>query len=116
MHAACTDIERASCLGAQGLEELRQDPPRRGPVPEGLDWEPLDLTAQGSDIAGLLGRCDWIDRGVPAIAHMHGGSGEGYARWEAFRCKGLDLYAAHRNNALKRHVRPLLLDSLLCLT
>lgn len=27
---------------------------------------------------------------------------EGYARWELFRKKGLDLYAAHRNNALKR--------------
>ena len=27
---------------------------------------------------------------------------EGYARWELFRQKGLDLYAAHRNNALKR--------------
>ena len=27
---------------------------------------------------------------------------EGYGRWELFRQKGLDLYAAHRNNALKR--------------
>ena len=33
---------------------------------------------------------------------VQGGSQEGYARWEAFRQKGLDLYAAHRNNALKR--------------
>ncbi|CAL8462237.1 g1768 [Coccomyxa elongata] len=97
-----TRLLGGAAVVTEGLEELREDPPRRGPVPEGLDWEPLDLTAPGSDIAGLLARCDWIDREVPAIAHMRGGSGEGYARWEAFRCKGLDLYAAHRNNALKR--------------
>ena len=33
---------------------------------------------------------------------LQGGTQEGYARWELFRKKGLDLYAAHRNNAMKR--------------
>lgn len=84
------------------MKELREDPPGRGPIPEGLGWEPLDLSAPGGDIASLLAKCDWIDCLVPAVTHMRGGSGEGYARWEAFRTKGLDLYAAHRNNAIKR--------------
>ena len=98
-------------------------------------------------IPELLQQCSWIDRTVPAVTHMRGGSQarsspctpqplvapchaqpaaqlrskavhpqegsclasapehclqEGYARWELFRQKGLDLYAAHRNNALKR--------------
>lgn len=37
-----------------------------------------------------------------ALLSVQGGSQEGYARWELFRRKGLDLYAAHRNNAMKR--------------
>jgi len=82
------------------MEQLRENPPERGPIPGDLGWEPLDLST--ADISALLVRCEWVDAGVPAVGHMRGGSGEGYARWEAFRSKGLDLYAAHRNNALKR--------------
>ena len=40
--------------------------------------------------------------GSHSILAAQGGSQEGYARWELFRRKGLDLYAAHRNNAMKR--------------
>jgi hypothetical protein len=50
----------------------------------------------------MVGRCAWIDGSVKAVKHMRGGSQEGYSRWEAFRAKRLDLYAAHRNNAMKR--------------
>lgn len=98
----------------QGMEQLREDPPERGPIPGALGWEPLDLST--ADILALLARCDWVDASVPAVGHMRGGSGEGYARWEAFRRKGLDLYAAHRNNALKRCFSvPVLQDLFPCL-
>jgi len=39
-----------------------------------LGWDPLDLTAEGLEIADLLQECAWIDGSVPAVSHMQGGS------------------------------------------
>ena len=39
-----------------------------------LGWEPLDLTDEGSPVPELLQQCSWIDRTVPAVTHMRGGS------------------------------------------
>lgn len=50
--------------------------------------------------------------------HIHGGTREGNARWEAFRRSGLDQYASRRNNAMLRcgpEVIAALMDALLML-
>lgn len=50
------------------------------------------------DITDLCERCQ-IDHSVPRVPHTMGGSQAGYARWEAFRERGLNGYAKRRNNA-----------------
>ena len=80
---------------SNGVAYLQAPPP-----PAGLGWEPLDL--QGADIGALVRGCAGVDQEVPPVAHIHGGTREGNARWEAFRRNGLDQYANRRNNAMLR--------------
>jgi hypothetical protein len=54
----------------QGLAADKQAAPKRGPMPEGLGWDPLDLSDPGTSIPDILRRCDWVDHGVPAVSHM----------------------------------------------
>ncbi len=55
---------------------------------------PIDLTT--TSIAKLVSQCD-IDHSVGPVADTRGGSTAGYARWESFRRKGLELYERRRN-------------------
>ena len=59
-------------------------------------FKPIDLTS--ADIAELCTRCD-IDHSIGPVMHTPGGSEAGYARWEAFKAKGLKQYARLRNDA-----------------
>lgn len=43
-----------------------------------------------------------MDQSVPGVVHMVGGCRGGYARWRNFLLRGLDQYAARRNNAMTR--------------
>ena len=52
----------------QGMEEAQAL--ARRPVPEGLGWEPLDLSAPGTSIPELLRQCSWIDHSVAGVTHM----------------------------------------------
>jgi photolyase PhrII len=61
-----------------------------------LDFEDIDL--QHTEIADLVARCT-IDHTVGPVPHTTGGSVAGYARWNAFRDRGLRSYAARRNDA-----------------
>jgi photolyase PhrII len=64
-------------------------------------FEPLDLTAVS--LADLVAQCD-IDHAVGPVTDTRGGSTAGYARWEAFRKRGLLRYAKLRNDAAIRGV------------
>ena len=64
----------------------------------------MDLTLPGVDIPDLLNQCPGFDASVPGVQHMPGGQRAGYARWEAFKKKGLSQYAARRNLAMLRYV------------
>jgi photolyase PhrII len=70
-----------------------------GPALPDLPYEPLDL--QDADIPALVAACA-IDHAVGPVAHTPGGSRAGYARWEAFKARGLRRYADRRNDALDR--------------
>ncbi len=61
-----------------------------------LPFEPFfgDALALAETIAGTA-----IDHDVAPVAHTRGGSAAGYARWEAFRERGLAAYAKLRNDA-----------------
>ena len=61
-----------------------------------LPFEPLDL--QRADLAQLTAACQ-IDHSVAPVADTPGGTRAGYARWEAFKKKGLRSYARRRNDA-----------------
>jgi photolyase PhrII len=73
------------------------DPPARF-VPPDLPFEPIDLVT--ADLRALVGTCA-IDHTVGPVPHTPGGSRAGYARWEAFKAKGLRRYADDRNDALR---------------
>jgi len=61
-----------------------------------LPFTPLDL--QRVDLAKLIAQCQ-IDHSIAPVADTPGGSRAGYARWEAFKHKGLSGYARRRNDA-----------------
>ncbi|GEM_PF-42144 len=77
-------------VGAEVLERV--------PDAAGVDvgFVPVDWAT--ADIAGLCARAR-IDHGVPPVAHTRGGSAAGYARWEAFKARGLKNYHKARNRA-----------------
>ncbi len=58
---------------------------------QGIDWGDFDLGA-------ALAACP-IDHALPPVADSPGGSQAGYARWEAFKLRGLHRYHALRNDA-----------------
>ena len=62
-----------------------------------LPFTALDLST--SDLATLVAECE-IDHSIAAVTHTPGGSAAGYARWKAFKARGLDAYARVRNNPL----------------
>ena len=71
----------------------------RGQLPF-TDFE-LDLaTLDDEALADAVARCD-IDHRVKPVRDTRGGSKAGYARWNAFRERGLKSYAAKRNDATK---------------
>ncbi|KAL0033170.1 hypothetical protein WJX79_007045 [Trebouxia sp. C0005] len=76
---------------------------RMGHVPEGLGWQPLDLSPDDVDITQLLQQCRGIDHSVEGIQHTTGGSTAAYTRWEKFKLAGLNQYAAKRNNSMLRN-------------
>ncbi|KAL3136989.1 hypothetical protein ABBQ32_006586 [Trebouxia sp. C0010 RCD-2024] len=89
---------------AQGAStSAATDSPNKGQVPEGLGWQPLDLSADDVDISQLLQQCRGIDHSVPGIIHTTGGSTAAYTRWEKFKLAGLNQYAAKRNNSMLRN-------------
>ena len=61
-----------------------------------LNFEDTDLYQ--TEVADLVARCT-IDHTVGPVAHTPGGSVAGYARWKAFRKRGLRSYASRRNDA-----------------
>jgi len=61
-----------------------------------LPFPSLDL--QRADLAELIGHCQ-IDHSIAPVSDTPGGSRAGYARWEAFKRKGLASYARRRNDA-----------------
>ena len=74
---------------------------------ERLGWTPLELAsvaqvALPQRLHAVLAGCPGLDHSVPGVACTLGGSAAGYARWEAFRRRGLALYAARRNDAMSR--------------
>ncbi|KAG2425702.1 hypothetical protein HXX76_013544 [Chlamydomonas incerta] len=75
------------------------------------DWPSLDLlalppTAGGGatcDLGPVAAAVPGVDNSVLGVSHMIGGSGAGYARWDAWRRGGgVGRYAASRNNAMQR--------------
>ena len=73
--------------------------PASGPwVPADLPFRPVELV--DADFPELVASCR-IDHGVAPVPHTRGGSQAGYARWQAFREKGLRSYHRHRNDPLK---------------
>lgn len=54
------------------------------------------LQFRGQSIARLVSQCE-IDHSIGPVADTLGGSDAGYARWQAFRKKGLRGYAKRRN-------------------
>ena len=54
------------------------------------------LLLRDQSIASLVSRCE-IDHSIGPVADTRGGSEAGYARWQAFRNKGLSGYAKRRN-------------------
>ncbi|TVR65944.1 MAG: FAD-dependent oxidoreductase, partial [Gemmatimonadales bacterium] len=74
-------------------------PPEGGPwIPDDLPFDPVELA--DADLAALVASCR-IDHSVAPVPHTRGGSRAGYARWQAFREKGLRSYHRRRNDPLK---------------
>ncbi|HKK93096.1 MAG TPA: FAD-dependent oxidoreductase [Longimicrobiales bacterium] len=63
------------------------------------DGRRLDDDAWHVRVSDWIARCR-IDHAVPPIPGSPGGSRAGYARWAAFRARGLKGYARTRNDAL----------------
>lgn len=63
------------------------------------DGQRLEDGAWHERVSGWIARCH-IDHSVPPIPGSPGGSRAGYARWTAFRDRGLNGYARTRNDAL----------------
>ncbi|MFT4623307.1 MAG: photolyase PhrII [Myxococcota bacterium] len=61
-----------------------------------LPFTPVDMATL--DIPALVAACA-IDHSVGPVPHTRGGSAAGYARWAAFKQRGLGSYSARRNNA-----------------
>lgn len=84
---------------ARPWPELRE-PSAPAPPPSAagvsLPFTPIDWAH--ADIPALIARCD-IDHTIPPVAHTPGGSRAGYARWNAFKARGLRSYDKRRNNA-----------------
>jgi len=89
----------ASPLHDAALADTPFDAEPPGPpfVPE-LPFEPIDF--ETADIAELVAACE-IDHGVGPVPHTPGGSVAGYARWEAFCGRPLDVYDRTRNDPLR---------------
>lgn len=64
------------------------------PRPATIPFESLKLRKQS--IAELISQCE-IDHTIGPVADTRGGSTAGYARWQAFRKKGLRSYPKLRN-------------------
>ncbi|KAL0054237.1 hypothetical protein WJX82_005904 [Trebouxia sp. C0006] len=90
------DAEGASTSQGNNTQQM-------GHVPEGLGWQPLDLSPDDVDINQLLKQCRGIDHRVAGIQHTTGGSTAAYTRWEKFKLAGLNQYAAKRNNSMLRN-------------
>ncbi len=74
--------------------------PRQPLRPPPLPWTPLDVASlDDAALATLVATCA-IDHGVGPVAHTRGGSGAGYARWQAFVADGLARYDQDRNHPL----------------
>lgn len=53
---------------------------------EWLGWQPLDAAGMlAPQLHQALLRCPGLDRSVPGVAQLVGGSRAGYERWERFR-------------------------------
>ena len=76
------------------------EPVARPFVPE-LPFVAVDL--EGADLAALVAECA-IDHGVAPVPESKGGARAGYARWEAFKAKGLARYGRDRNDPVKAGV------------
>lgn len=63
-----------------------------------LPFAPVEL--ERADVAALVAACE-IDHSVGPVPHTRGGSVAGYARWDAFRARGLGLYHRVRNDAAR---------------
>ncbi|MCG8457320.1 MAG: FAD-dependent oxidoreductase [Holophagales bacterium] len=72
--------------------------PSADPYVPDLSFEPVGL--RDADLTALVGECE-IDHAVGPVPHTRGGSKAGYARWAAFREKGLGRYARDRNDPLR---------------
>ncbi len=62
-----------------------------------LPFAPVAIAT--ADIPSLVAACA-IDHGIGPVPDTPGGSAAGYARWDAFRARGLAGYARQRNDAL----------------
>ncbi|GAB4197507.1 MAG: NAD(P)-binding protein [Sandaracinaceae bacterium] len=73
--------------------------PAHPPAPCALPFEPVDAESlDDRAIARLVAACA-IDHAVGPVRTVRGGSIAGYARWRAFRERGLSRYAERRNDA-----------------
>ncbi|MFO0677016.1 MAG: NAD(P)-binding protein [Polyangiaceae bacterium] len=73
--------------------------PRVRPAIPTLPFEPVDAEDLDDRAIARLVASASIDHGVGPVRDLRGGSVAGYARWEAFRSRGLASYAARRNDA-----------------
>lgn len=94
----------APCTLLDGLQRA----PAELLAAERLGWAPLELAsvpqvALPQRLHSVLAGCPGLDHSVRGVASTLGGSAAGYARWEAFRRRGLPLYAARRNDAMQRN-------------
>jgi photolyase PhrII len=73
--------------------------PAHGLASCALPFEPIDAgSLDDRAVARLVASCE-IDHAVGPVRTLRGGSVAGYARWNAFRERGLDRYAERRNDA-----------------
>ena len=103
---ASTPLGPAALAPSLLLQGLAPAPPHVLSA-ERLGWQPLELASVlpvqlPQRLHQLLSGCRWMDHSVPGVSSSIGGSAAGYARWEAFRRRGLPLYAARRNDAMQR--------------
>jgi predicted NAD/FAD-dependent oxidoreductase len=67
-------------------------------TPTALPLEPVDLAT--ADLIDLIAAYD-IDHSIGSVPDTFGGSRAGYARWEAFKVRGLQRYADDHHDAIR---------------